>query len=311
MGYIVEVDHGSAYELLYSFGAFADKVQYIELGTAWAKSVREQLSAEFLKKLAQFKKQRHKQKSDLVFYFCDLLVWQCPRGRNATEFLGWLHEIQPKEIKQYILPWLRPGESLPPNFEEIGSQFIDLLTEWNDQYFTSIPSEILEGLQADGEEKRRRIGEQSPEELIEQATNGIRFAPIDREFRIVLIPQYHCVPVNIYSHYKGMYMIGYPCDALPTAEDEPPPSLLRLTRGLADKNRLRILRFLAEGPRSFMEIVRHVNLAKSTTHHHLIALRSAGLVQLQTSVLGSNDRYILRTSALDKLELHIRKFLEV
>ncbi len=309
MGYIVEVDHGSAYELVYSFGAYSGKVQNIELGTAWVKSVRDKLSTAFTEKLAQFKKQ--KQKGDLVINFCDLLVWQCPRGRSATQFLEWLKEIQPKGLEQYILPWLRPGESLSPNFEAVGSQIIDLLTEWNDQYFTSIRSLILEGLQADGEEKRRRIGDLPPEELIERATNGIRFAPIDGEFRIVLIPQYHCVPANIYSHYKGMYMIGYPCDALPTAEDEPPPSLLRLTRGLADKNRLRILRFLAEGPRSFMEIVRYVDLAKSTTHHHLIALRAAGLVQLQTSILGSNDRYILRTSALDKLELHIRGFLEV
>ncbi|WP_153944935.1 ArsR/SmtB family transcription factor, partial [Acinetobacter baumannii] len=58
-----------------------------------------------------------------------------------------------------------------------------------------------------------------------------------------------------------------------------PRSLLRLARCLADESRLRILRFLTDGPRSFTEIVSHMGLAKSTVSYHMIMLRGAGLVR--------------------------------
>jgi len=72
---------------------------------------------------------------------------------------------------------------------------------------------------------------------------------------VLLVPQYHYRPWNLYALFAELKVYEYPVDALPTAPEDPPPALLRLTRALADENRLRILRFLAGGRRSFTEVV--------------------------------------------------------
>ena len=57
-----------------------------------------------------------------------------------------------------------------------------------------------------------------------------------------------------------------------------PLRLVRLSKALGDEKRLRILRALADGEKSLMELAEMFGLAKTTMHHHMIILRSAGLV---------------------------------
>jgi DNA-binding transcriptional ArsR family regulator len=83
---------------------------------------------------------------------------------------------------------------------------------------------------------------------------------------------------------------------------------MRLTKSLADENRLRILRFLVAGGKSFTEIVQYIGLAKSTVHYHMVSLRSAGLVRVHLST-ESGERYSLRKGAFDKLRDHLTNYL--
>ncbi len=64
-----------------------------------------------------------------------------------------------------------------------------------------------------------------------------------------------------------------------------------LYKALGDERRLRMLSILNEGDAGLMEIAERVDLAKSTTHHHLRILRSAGLVRV---TVGENKSYSLR-----------------
>ena len=106
----------------------------------------------------------------------------------------------------------------------------------------------------------------------------------------------------------GIFIL-YPADVVPTAPDSPPMALLRLTRGLSDESRLRILRFLSLGPRSLTEVARFAGLSQPTVHHHLSQLRSAGLVRIHYT-LSSSARYSLRTHALDQLSTALGTYLE-
>jgi DNA-binding transcriptional ArsR family regulator len=65
---------------------------------------------------------------------------------------------------------------------------------------------------------------------------------------------------------------------------------VRLSKALGDEKRLRILRALADGEKTLMELADTFGVAKTTMHHHMIILRSAGLV---TVGVGSK-RYRLR-----------------
>jgi DNA-binding transcriptional ArsR family regulator len=49
-------------------------------------------------------------------------------------------------------------------------------------------------------------------------------------------------------------------------------------KALADVNRLRIVRYLADGPASVGELIDHVGISQPLVSHHLRRLREAGLV---------------------------------
>lgn len=125
---------------------------------------------------------------------------------------------------------------------------------------------------------------------------------------MLLVPQFHHRPWNVFQDYRDLRVIQYPADALPAVPGEPPPGLLRLTRALSDESRLRILRFLATGPRSFTDVVQFMGLAKSTVHHHMVVLRAAGLVRVHDR--GDVTTYSLRPGAVDELGDRLHTFFQ-
>lgn len=181
---------------------------------------------------------------------------------------------------------------------------------WNDEYFSAIDPAILTGLAAEAAATAALVETMEPLALVEQATNGVVFVPEPRPETVLLIPQYHYRPWNLFSTFRDLRIIQYPVDAVPAAPGELPPGLMRLTRALSDDSRLRILRFLSAGPQSFTAIVRFSGLAKSTVHHHMVVLRAAGLVRVHASQGGGiADSYSMRPHALDELDRQLRAFL--
>jgi DNA-binding transcriptional ArsR family regulator len=125
----------------------------------------------------------------------------------------------------------------------------------------------------------------------------------------LLVPQYHYRPWNLYDRFGGVKLLMYPADAVAPAAGDVPPGLLRLTRALGDDSRLRILRFLAGGQRSFTEVVREVGLAKSTVHYHMVALRAAGLVRVHDADDGVIS-YSLRPQVIAALSETVRAYVQ-
>lgn len=70
------------------------------------------------------------------------------------------------------------------------------------------------------------------------------------------------------------------------AEDE---VLARFFHGLADPTRVRILRFLRDGPKTAGEIVRYVGRHQPSVSSHLTCLRFCGFVEARRQ--GRNVRY--------------------
>ena len=128
--------------------------------------------------------------------------------------------------------------------------------------------------------------------FITTATNGVEFAPRPGIERVVLIPSFVNRPLVTYNEFGESLLIIYPvADESVTAEtDAPPLRLVRLSKALGDEKRLRILRALAEGEKTLMELAEMFGVAKTTMHHHMIVLRSAGLI---SAGVGSK-RYRLR-----------------
>ncbi|MGE5561568.1 MAG: ArsR/SmtB family transcription factor [Chloroflexota bacterium] len=304
MPYIVEVDWAPIYELttsLDTYAAFRRMAKTLELPADWSEAIRARGGERLARALSD---------GDLSLGGAELLVWQCPGERTTEAVLAWIEGLSLDELTDRLLrytpdEWRRQLR----NLGELRERWLRAVRLWDEIYFRSLDPEICRGLAADAAEKRKLIKQLAPEDLIELATAGVRFDPTAEQQRVVLVPQFHMRPWNTYQPYRDIIFYHYPVDALLPAPGEVPPAVARLVRALADTNRLQILRYLAAGTRGFKDIVQFTGLAKSTVHHHMVALRAAGLVRVHPRS-ATIDHYSLRPDALDRLGSRLVSFIK-
>lgn len=307
--YRVDVDASPAYELIVSLWAYTSRKERktLDLGAGWTARVRAGLSDGLRARLDRGERGEEHSKTGLPV----LLVWQCSRKETVDGFLEWLGRLAPGELYERLSPYLRDDDLA--RLRDLGGwrdDYLALLTAWNEQYFRAVDPAIPRGLASDAAAKSAGIGMTSPRDLVEAATSGVLLEPAPGLDAVLLVPQYHYRPWNLTEEHRGLRIILYPADAVAPGEPgDPPLALLRLTRALADENRLRILRFLAPAPRGFTEIVAMTGLAKSTVHYHMVSLRAAGLVRVHDAADGTRS-YSLRVDALDTLRGRLGAFLE-
>ena len=78
-------------------------------------------------------------------------------------------------------------------------------------------------------------------------------------------------------------------------------------KALADVNRLRIVRRLADGEASIAQLIAHVGLSQPLVSHHLKRLRVAGLVE--TRRVGRETVVTLRSEAFEEVAERERSIL--
>jgi len=180
--------------------------------------------------------------------------------------------------------------------EKLKSELIAILKLWAERVWKPEALKIMPIIERDAEAKRDLLRELPLDRFIPTATNGVEFAPRPGIDRVVMIPSFMNRPLVSYLEFGEVLIIVYPvADESVTAEtDAPPLRLVRLSKALGDEKRLRILRALAEGEKTLMELAETFGVAKTTMHHHMIVLRSAGLV----SVGVGQKRYRLRTETV-------------
>lgn len=267
--YTVEFDFSPAYELFASLYAYSFKKLHkrLELGPDWIKTVRGQIPVDLQEQLTAFGE---------VWHAINLLTWECPEKHTADAFLRWLDRMPLGEVYERLAPYV---PSFPADLADRLKRHVEAGAAWNEHYFRHVDPAILEHLHASMAAHREQAGTEEPADLIERLTGSLRMEPAEELRTILLIPQVHCAPMSITDSFRGMTTILYPVE-LPTQAGEPSPALLRMTRALSDRSRLRILRFLADGgPHSLTDVVKHIGLSKSTVHEHLALLRDAGLVR--------------------------------
>jgi DNA-binding transcriptional ArsR family regulator len=185
---------------------------------------------------------------------------------------------------------------LDADAEALKSELVEILALWAERVWNPEAPTIVPILERDADAKRQLLHDMPLERFIPTATNGVEFAPRPGIDRVVMIPSFVTRPLVSYLEFGEVLLIVYPvADESVSAEtDAPPLRLVRLSKALGDEKRLRILRALAEGEKTLMELAEMFGVAKTTMHHHMIVLRSAGLV----SVGVGQKRYRLRTETV-------------
>ena len=176
------------------------------------------------------------------------------------------------------------------------AELIEVLEAWAERVWKPESVTIMPIIERDAEAKRELIRELPLDRFITTATNGVEFEPRPGIERVVMVPSFVGRPLVSWAELGDTMLISYPvADESVSAEtDAPPLRLVRLSKALADEKRLRILRALAEGEKSLMELADMFGVAKTSMHHHMIVLRTAGLI----SVPVGTKRYRLRHDAV-------------
>jgi DNA-binding transcriptional ArsR family regulator len=324
----VEVASGPAFEVLASlcvFSEHADEAAEYEVGAEWFDGVRKSASPGLLEELAGL------ESCDIWLGLLGEAL-ETPTPHTVAGLVERLTRADPVDLRRRLLTMASHGSEvanpqlveraaagdatalaeLQAGCEECGSIPLRNLfgtepaetTRTLARVVQRFDKEVFKGgvgvtgvLSRDADEKRAMAATMEPERLVEVATAGVTFKLQPEMSGIVLIPSVVLRPWAAVADHGSLRLFVYPVpeEALGADPGAQPKWMLSLYKALADERRLRILNVLSTGPASLGDITDQVGLAKSTVHHHLRALRTAGLVRI---TVGEDKSYSLRTDAV-------------
>ncbi|AWB44836.1 ArsR family transcriptional regulator [Paenibacillus sp. CAA11] len=303
MSFKLNIDASPIYELLSSFMIYTTRrwIANLDLTSAWIDDIEALLEPgelEVLQPAAQWPFSDY----DILF------AWAIHRqaGVSVEKFLDDLEHTPAAELTERIstlLPSLTAKEA-----EMIRSRYLPLLRLWHTRYFSGIAREMETALLEDAEDKRSLLSKMEPSAFIEYATGGLVMDAKLHMKEVILLPTVHFKPLNTYCFYNELLCIQYPLDESEPSGKEPPSILLRLTQALASSERLRLLRIVAEGPKTLDEIQAAAYMPEELVRQHLMQLRSAGLLRIHLEGPDS-ERIGIRRDGAAELQIFLETYI--
>lgn len=304
MYYDVKIDVSPVYELLSSFIIYTTRkwVNNLDVGTEWIESLDSRFSEE--------DRQRFTETAALPFTDYDLLYALVLERSTDSDINSFLNELAEDEedtllhkLKSYV-----PAV----NSEDISRlrSYVPLFRLWNDEYFREIEEQYASLLEEDAAEKQALMHKMDPDALLEYASGGLVLEPQLPIKKVVLLPSIHFRPINTYCFYESTLLIQYPLDLPELDEDEPPICLLRLTRALANPERLRLLRYVADEPKSLQELLQNLNETEEQLMHHMMRLRVAGLLRVHL-MDRDNEKFSIRPDGASELQMFLESYIRL
>ena len=341
----IEIDFGLAYEFLVSMMIWNDdRDEYpYEIGNEWFEITRAKVSPELLEAIERFGCCSDRGWTNLLglAYECvppkDVptfiehvrasdplelrlhMIGYYQRGSRRTTPLDVILQAAEGDIeaqRQFLKTSFREDSgwqekvryifSIDP--ETMKSSFLDSFSSWYELAFCELEQQVLPILQRDAAAKQALKSTMPVDRLIEMATNGLEYVPEPGLRKVLLIPSFIERPWNNFSEYQDMKIYCYPVTDESVAKDSaiPPARLVRLYKALADERRLRILKMLMTRSYSLQELADEFGVAKTTMHHHLATLRTAGLVLAQPDEF----QYSLRQNMLSEVGELLNAYLK-
>ena len=311
-----------------------------EDGDTWFDEVRTKASSELRQALEGFTRKRDA-------WIAPGLALQVPQHRTVPDFIDHIEQLPARDLWLALAGYhlqplrddvgseaflqaaagdpearrsvMRAARKYEDDFEEpplltmtpkeAKARALHVMRLWNEEVFADHAKGTAKILERDAAAKRALAAKTTPEKLIEIATNGIEFKGERWVRRVVLVPHVVMRPWNVSSAWEDTSIMCYPVadESLGTDRAAPPARMLRLYKALGDEKRLRILKRLTQGTATLQELADTVGLAKSSAHHHMVILRSAGLVKVTDDAL---RLYTLRTDTIPEASGLLESFLK-
>ena len=220
------------------------------------------------------------------------LVEAAAKGDDSA--IGQVLDLPAFEHDEDLRATIRDLLGIPP--AETTERLVTAMSLVQKDAFAEHEAEFRSILERDNAARRNLSTRVSAERLVELTTNGISIERGGYRKPILLVPSVIGRPWVIFTETAEQLLMAYPvADEYMDADPDAPPNwLIKTYKALGDEKRLRILRILARGPAALHELADELDVPKSTLHHHLMLLRTAGLVKVQIGSEGKDKEYELR-----------------
>lgn len=345
-GPLLAWDLGTAYDLFISLHVL-HRPEEFGLRPNWAAGVRSRLPAEDRKTLEEANLALHvpttwllslpapKDSASALWALRQIPAEQRLRvlaanSKNDRSYLPLLCEVAARgawsEADLELLRSAPEGRDLAPagklplvldawaNSRPFGERYLQALQSYQQNFFAEEEARILPILQEAQAQAQEQAAHLSPQELVEQLSQGLEIREVNELEQIILAPSFWATPLIFFGYPapRKLFMTfgARPLDASLIPGDIVPDMLLQVLKALADPTRLRILHYLAQEPLTQAELARRLRLRPPTVTHHLNALRMAGLVYiLLEKVKDENNRYMARREAIQSMGELLDDFL--
>lgn len=193
-----------------------------------------------------------------------------------------------------------------------GENFFEALKAYVDNFFMEEEPRIIPAQEQGLEQAQAMAQQKDALTLLEELSEGVRMDWITDVTDLILAPSFWGAPFVFYSRmkdHKGIILFGARPEGKTLVPGElVPEELLNALKALADPTRLRILRYLSEGPSTTSELAKILRLRPPTVIHHLRNLRLAGLIFVTVSPK-SERRYAVRLEGLDNTTKLLKEYL--
>lgn len=187
------------------------------------------------------------------------------------------------------------------------THLISVMTEWFKEVIRPQEQSLQNMLERDISNKEQKLAAMDKLAFIRWVTNSTSYKPDDAIDNILFIPHYHYRPWTISADLPRTKVFYYPIHANsidPENKYNPDTMLVRKYKALGDATRLNLLKRLMEGEQTLQQLAEQLSIAKSTLHHHLKMLKSAGLI-------GSNKQsYFANKDRIASLDHELQSFLK-
>lgn len=305
MTYELQIDVSPVFELLSSFTIYTTRkwMDNLDVGSEWVDQIKPLINEQT--------RQAFVEVAALPFTDFDILFAFIIERDGSDQIDDFLNDLENNDA-EILLHKIHPYMSTVniKDIERIKKHYVPLLRTWNTLYFESLYSFYNDLLQEDAEEKKLLLSKMDTQALTEYATGGLVVEPNLPIKRVILIPSIHFRPINMYCFYDDTLLIQYPIDIPELDEEAPPTHLVRLTRALAKPERLRLLRYIADQPKSLQEIIHDLSETEEKLMHHLMRLRVAGLLRVHL-VAKDTEKFSIRPDGASELQMFLESYIRL
>jgi DNA-binding transcriptional ArsR family regulator len=153
---------------------------------------------------------------------------------------------------------------------------------WAERVFPALAGDALAVVARDVAAKERQLVTRSGRDVLRVAMNGVDVEPLPWVKDYVLVPTLAIRPFVAPVDWgrTAIFLCSVADEAFDDDPAAPPRRLVKLTAALGDELRLRILHVLGDSELSASEIADRLGVERTSLHHHLGILRSAGLLKI-------------------------------